>query len=254
MTTHNAQGPDPRTIEIAGNIFELAPVPTDFRRDSLLERYWPLHPRYQFFKGVPPGARFLDIGAGSGGLSFWKEWGMPQRSDIQMYGVDLTVGKHAERYVEFHAINLDIDALPFKDGFFDIVYASHLIEHVDHLKLFAEARRVSKPGALMFLETPTPESKSAPSCDAFIGSGYEASTLNFYDDSTHIDTLSLRYLKQTLGRFGFTVEHSGIIRFEALEPELLSIGLQLHDKEILTFGLWSRFQFAEYVVARRVSQ
>src|SRR5215468_8166824 len=43
-------------------------------RDQLLEWYWRSHPRFCFFKGAPPNAWVLDLGAGGGGLPFWREY------------------------------------------------------------------------------------------------------------------------------------------------------------------------------------
>lgn len=43
-------------------------------KNTLLQLYWTYHPRYRFFKNVPFKSRFLDVGAGPGGLQFWKEW------------------------------------------------------------------------------------------------------------------------------------------------------------------------------------
>lgn len=52
----------------------------------------------------------------------------------------------------------DIFALPFKDKVLDFVHSSHLIEDFDHAKfwpiLFAEWRRVLKPGGYMVVLVP----------------------------------------------------------------------------------------------------
>ena len=48
----------------------------------------------------------------------------------------------------------DGEALPFRDAAFELVLASHLLEHVEHPRLFAvEAARVGVRG---YLETPSP--------------------------------------------------------------------------------------------------
>jgi SAM-dependent methyltransferase len=240
-------------IEVAGEKFKTSTLLPGCTRETLIQQYWDSHPRFHFFKSVPQKARFLDIGAGAGGLSFWKEWGTPERSDIEMYGVDLSVGEHSARYVQFHAMNLDKEPLPFPDGFFDVILASHLIEHVDHAKLLSEIRRVSRSGALLYLETPTPQSKAAPSRMEFVRQGYPAHTLNFHDDLTHIDTLSLDYLNAALHGVGFKTIKSDVIRAHDLESTLLSAGFLWKDADILTYGLWSRFEFAEYIIGERTN-
>ncbi|MFA5005072.1 MAG: class I SAM-dependent methyltransferase [Candidatus Omnitrophota bacterium] len=49
----------------------------------------------------------------------------------------------------------DITGLTFKDNAFDIVFASHVLEHVkDDLRALAEVRRVLKPGGVAILPVP----------------------------------------------------------------------------------------------------
>jgi hypothetical protein len=44
---------------------------------DLVEMFWRAHPRFNFFKSLPWGANLLDIGAGNGGLVYWKDWLKP---------------------------------------------------------------------------------------------------------------------------------------------------------------------------------
>ena len=38
-------------------------------------------------KSVPYESKFLELGAGDGGISFWKDWLVPYRNDIKMFEV-----------------------------------------------------------------------------------------------------------------------------------------------------------------------
>jgi hypothetical protein len=61
-------------------------------KNKILEQYWMFHPRFRFFKQSPLNANLLDIGAGSGGLFYWKEWGIPIRLDIKLHAIDQIKG------------------------------------------------------------------------------------------------------------------------------------------------------------------
>ena len=52
-------------------------------------------------------------------------------------------------------IQADLLELPFDDASFDVVYASHVLEHIeDDLKAISEIRRVLKPGGVAILPVP----------------------------------------------------------------------------------------------------
>ena len=63
-----------------------------------------------------------------------------ETADLAMDGVD-------------HAV--DIQDLPFADGSYDMVFASHVLEHVsDDHRAIAEIRRVLRPGGIAVLSVP----------------------------------------------------------------------------------------------------
>jgi hypothetical protein len=74
---------------------------------DLVELFWQAHPRFNFFKSLPWGANLLDIGAGNGGLVYWKDWLKPQRADLNLYGIDRNVGEHRDLYAGWEAGDLD---------------------------------------------------------------------------------------------------------------------------------------------------
>jgi predicted SAM-dependent methyltransferase len=58
----------------------------------------------------------------------------------------------ANRNVDLQA---DLRALPFADHSFDVVYASHVLEHIkDDARVLAEVKRVLRPGGLAVLPVP----------------------------------------------------------------------------------------------------
>ena len=118
-------------------------------REQLIESYWTSHPRYIFMKSVPENSRFLELGAGDGGISFWKDWLAPNRDDIKMYGLDLTIGKFADRYEKFEAADLNKARLDFEDNSVDVVYSTHVFEHLSNFRhITAEISRVMRGGGI----------------------------------------------------------------------------------------------------------
>ena len=101
-----------------------------YNREELLALYWSMHPRYRFFKTCQDG-KFLDVGAGSGGLHFWKRWGQPVREGIHMYGADRQKGEYADAYEDFRITDLNTGKLPWEDIMFQNVFVSHVLEHLE---------------------------------------------------------------------------------------------------------------------------
>jgi SAM-dependent methyltransferase len=71
---------------------------------------------------------------------FAKRFGRYETADIAMPGVDHQV---------------DLLALPFADSSYDVVYASHVLEHIENdATAIAEIRRVLAPGGIAILPVP----------------------------------------------------------------------------------------------------
>ena len=71
---------------------------------------------------------------------FSQRFGQYETADLSMEGVDHHV---------------DLQKLPFADGTYDFVFASHVLEHIpDDGKAISEIRRVLKPGGIAILPVP----------------------------------------------------------------------------------------------------
>jgi SAM-dependent methyltransferase len=72
--------------------------------------------------------------------TFSKMFARYETADLMMRGVDHKV---------------DIQKLPFADATYDVVFASHVLEHIpDDRKAISEIRRILRPGGLAFLPVP----------------------------------------------------------------------------------------------------
>lgn len=85
--------------------------------------------------------RMLHIAPESALARFFRErFGAYESADLSMPGVDHHV---------------DLQRLPFADASYDVVYASHVLEHVpDDRRAIAEIRRVLRPGGIAVLPVP----------------------------------------------------------------------------------------------------
>lgn len=108
---------------------------------------------------APDNGRLLDIGCSYG--IFLK---MASRIWQEAYGVELS--KEASRYArESLGLNvscLDIQEADFPNGYFDIITAIEVIEHIEDPKDFiTTVSRILKPGGILYLVTPDAQSFSA---------------------------------------------------------------------------------------------
>lgn len=98
--------------------------------------------------------RILDVGSGEGKLRYFFD-----ADEGQWFGVeydDRRLKICEELGYEMVQTDLNNTRLPYPDHFFDIVFASHVIEHLSDIDFSVrEMDRVLKPGGLLLVATPT---------------------------------------------------------------------------------------------------
>jgi Methyltransferase domain len=150
---------------------------------DLVEMFWRAHPRFNFFKSLPWGANLLDIGAGNGGLVYWKDWLRPQRADLNLYGVDRNVGEHRDLYAGWEAVDLDAAPPSFPAVKLNAFFASHVIEYLaapESLLRWLATR--AEPGARLYLEWTSPATLDLPAREQLHKFDIDVVTSNFMDD------------------------------------------------------------------------
>jgi ubiquinone/menaquinone biosynthesis C-methylase UbiE len=100
-----------------------------------------------------PGARVLDVGCGQGvALEVFRDAG------LDPLGVTLGPDVEVCREKGFDVREMDFSFLDFPDASFDLVWCRHAIEHsVFPFFTLSELHRILKPGGVLYLEVPAPD-------------------------------------------------------------------------------------------------
>jgi SAM-dependent methyltransferase len=102
---------------------------------------------------LPPGAKVLDVGCGQGvALEVFTAAGLDP--------LGITLGPDAEicRGKGLNAQEMDLSFLEFADDAFDMVWCRHALEHsVFPFFTLAEMHRVLRPGGVLYVEVPAPD-------------------------------------------------------------------------------------------------
>lgn len=108
---------------------------------------------------IPHGAQFLDVGCGAG----YAMQRAIREKNCSAVGIDPEPGTHGVGRFEQERIHIPLEimegaseTLPFESASFDVVYSSHVLEHVsDEIQTLREMKRVLKPGGVLIIGMPT---------------------------------------------------------------------------------------------------
>ncbi|HEY8573109.1 class I SAM-dependent methyltransferase [Phenylobacterium sp.] len=107
--------------------------------------------------GLPPGAKVLDVGCGQGlALELFRDAGLAP--------VGITLGEDLEvcRGKGLDVVEMDFSFLDFPDESFHLVWCRHALEHsIFPYFTLAEMHRVLKPGGVLYVEVPAPDTACA---------------------------------------------------------------------------------------------
>lgn len=130
------------------------------------------------------GKKLLDIGSGKGNhlIGF-------KRRGLEIFGIDKRVEcQDAVEGIEVRECDIESEAFPYEDNFFDFAYTKSVIEHVTNTDNFVkETMRVLKPGGVAIFMTP--DWKSQHKC--------------YWDDYTHVKAWTRKGLQDALHIHGF---------------------------------------------------
>jgi SAM-dependent methyltransferase len=113
--------------------------------------------REHLARAAGPTYRILDVGLGSG-RDLKAIRGACLEYAPELYGIENRedwVREHASGGIATCRLDIEREALPFPDGFFDIVLSNQVIEHTKELFwIFAEIARVLKSGGMAIIGCP----------------------------------------------------------------------------------------------------
>lgn len=128
-------------------------IPAYCRYELFMERYRSAAEFIQKAHANLETLKLLDVGSGNGYLKYFCDFG-----HIEWHGIEIweerfkdceSLGYH------MHWCDIDIDELPFENDSFDVVVASHVLEHLQNPDFaIREMSRVLKKGGLLIVGTP----------------------------------------------------------------------------------------------------
>jgi SAM-dependent methyltransferase len=150
---------------------------------AMVERIWE---RFSFPLG--PTTNVLDIGPGKG---LYSKWLRGHDCRVSCLDIDPSLEDlYRDLGCYFKTADLRREPLPFGDAHFDLIWCSHVIEHLRKpLEFLEECKRVLKPGGHLILRTPNIRSFQ----------------FAFWDDPTHVSPFTLTSLSKILVLAGFDV-------------------------------------------------
>jgi len=207
-----------------------------------------LPPRFRFFHRQLKNKKFsiLDIGAGSHSPTITKKY----FKNCEYHGVDIGNYNNSDgdmqamdRYFEMDVTKLKFDEIP--GNYYDVIMLSHIIEHLYNGDKVVEGLLPKlKKGGLIYIEYPGERSTHLPKMK---------STLNFYDDVTHVRVFSIPEIAGLLTNNGCQVLKSGTRRYwpyMLLMPMIL-VYKAIQKGQVQGGTFWDILGFAEYVYAKK---
>lgn len=196
----------------------------------------PIFPSFKYIKPIIGKKKVLDVGCGVGR---YLEHFSRDSIGIEYSSASIEVCLRKKLNVIKSDVN---EKLPFKDNQFEIVFASHVIEHLESpFNFLQEANRVLKDRGIVILGFPVEKSLTR-----ILGDHY------FNEHPGHLYSFSIEGIKRLLEKNSFRpekvfVDISLIGRLPALSPILY-----LANKLPLSFTLW--WANAVWMVAKKINR
>jgi len=152
-----------------------------------------------FLNRIKENGSFFDVGCGNNSPVKVNSL----RPDLKYLGLDIGMYNQKEGFAEYIDQVMFTSAEGFAEsieqfnGQFDGILCAHNLEHCNDYKRVANAMcRALKPNGIMYLAFPCEESIDFPK---------RTGTLNFYDDSTHLNLIPFEAFKTQLNNNGVEI-------------------------------------------------
>jgi len=128
-------------------------IPAYCKYELFMERYRSASDFIRLAHADLDKLKLLDVGSGNGYLKYFCDFG-----NIDWHGIEIWEErfKDCERLgYHMHWCDIDVEKLPFEDETFDVVVASHVMEHLKNREFaLREMYRVLKNNGLLIVGTP----------------------------------------------------------------------------------------------------
>jgi SAM-dependent methyltransferase len=211
------------------------------------------NPLPQLHQLLPGGASVLDVGChGFGQRNISHLLG---RTDVLHAGVDYCTPAQVPKDFDFRLADLNQRSLPFEDDSFDLVVASHIMEHLeDPVRFFGDCLRVCKPGGTFFVATPSERSLWLP---GFPFEHEKFYSLSFFDDPTHsrrpFTPVSLVRLSRYYSCTEVAATYSVDWRWRIALPFAVTFALICREGWLLERAIWAGCGWECVAVVRKPS-
>jgi CMP-N-acetylneuraminic acid synthetase/ubiquinone/menaquinone biosynthesis C-methylase UbiE len=166
------------------------------------------------------GQKILDLGCGPGFIS------SAFSDEYKKYGLEVSDSaiEEAKKYIDNIHFG-ELDANTYEDNFFDIIFCSHVIEHVkDPIDFIKKTAKITKVHGELIIST--------PNFDCAMARRY-GEKFRMYNDPTHITFFSDLTLREALEDYGFYVERTEYPYFDTKYFNQESLG-KLFDSSAKT--------------------
>ncbi len=206
--------------------------------------------RSRFIRSIRSAKRILDLGCGRGINSFSIKG---KNEEIEIYGVDILPKSEVPDFISYQETDIDKNALPFQDDFFDAIIFTHVIEHLSSpLQLGKEINRVMKKGGIIYIETPNWTTMFVPS---FGFHREQHFPFNFFDDQSHLKPWTKQGLFEFLSEnCGLRVQKVGTVRNWMRVPfDFLRVvgGLITGNRKYLISAFWNLYGWCIYGIGEK---
>lgn len=203
-------------------------------------------------RGLPDGSDVLDIGC----LGFRQVERAERLGKVGLRhaGVDFIAAPDLlPAGFDYRRADLNDEPLPFDDDAFDLVIASHVVEHVrEPIELITECVRVLRPGGRLYVEAPSERSLLMP---GFPFAHDRFRSTSFFDDPTHSSRPWTPQAFVRLGRYlGCEPEAARHIvswPMRLASPVVIPLAWLLRNDRLLEGAIWLTVGWACYLVLRK---
>src|SRR3989344_4848076 len=126
--------------------------------DKLAKKYWLIKtgkiPKKTEKKKNAKQGRMIDNGSGVGSTAlFFKNF----FKEVHAADKDCYLSDEARVQLKFLKMDLNFEKFPYPDGYFDLVTALQVIEHLENpFQIMYEAHRTLRPGGFFIISIPNP--------------------------------------------------------------------------------------------------